>query len=260
MVADAPHTECDAEERVVVTSTSATLGRPPLGDRIVALAEVVLCSGFPTQLGLILALNVIGTVPTVDAGVLSLAYIVILSLLDTAILLLLIWALLRARDERPWTILVGVRKPWIEATLGLALVPVALLITAVAFTIMLRVAPGLHNITKNPLEALLQSPLAAVWFAVVAVVAGGLREEVQRAFILHRFEQYLGGAMVGLVVFSVAFGLGHLIQGQDAAIATGLLGAFWGIVYLRRRSIVAPVFCHALFNLTEVVIAYNAAG
>jgi membrane protease YdiL (CAAX protease family) len=95
---------------------------------------------------------------------------------------------------------------------------------------------------------------------VVAVVAGGLREEVQRAFILHRFEQYLGGAMVGLVVFSVAFGLGHLIQGQDAAIATGLLGAFWGIVYLKRRSIVAPVICHALFNLTEVVIAYNTAS
>jgi membrane protease YdiL (CAAX protease family) len=83
---------------------------------------------------------------------------------------------------------------------------------------------------------------------------------VQRAFIRHRFEQYLGGAMTGLVIFSVVFGLGHLIQGRDAAIATGLLGAFWGIVYLRRRSIVAPVFCHALFNLTEVVIAYNAAG
>ena len=57
------------------------------------------------------------------------------------------------------------------------------------------------------------------------MVAGGLREEVQRAFILHRFERHLGGAAIGLVVFSVAFGLGHLVQGRDAAVITGLLGA-----------------------------------
>ena len=109
---------------------------------------------------------------------------------------------------------------------------------------------------ENPLEALIQSPAAAVWFGVVAVVAG-LREEVQRAFILRRFEQHLGGAVIGLVVFSVAFGRGHLRQGWDAVVAIGLLGAFWGIVYLTRRSVVAPIVCHAIFNLTEILIAYR---
>lgn len=71
--------------------------------------------------------------------------------------------------------------------------------------------------------------------------------------MLHRFEQHLGGATVGLVLFSTAFGLGHALQGWEASILTGLLGAFWGGVYLWRRSIVAPAVCHAAFNLVEVI-------
>ena len=43
------------------------------------------------------------------------------------------------------------------------------------------------------------------------------------------------------------------MQGADAAIATGLLGVFWGIVYLRRRSVVAPMVSHSGFNLLELV-------
>ena len=231
-----------------------------LGDRFVALGEVTLCSGFPTQLGVILVLNLIGAASVDAAGRLSLRYIVWLSLADAVLVLLLVWLLMRARGERPVTTFVGTRPSGGEVLLGMALVPVALLVAAVAFGVMLRIAPGLHNVPENPLEALIRSPAAAVWLSVVAVIAGGLREEVQRAFILRRFEQHLGGSVAGLVIFSVAFGLGHLVQGRDAAVVTALLGAFWGAVYLTRRSVVAPMVCHAIFNLTQVVIAYHARG
>jgi membrane protease YdiL (CAAX protease family) len=91
---------------------------------------------------------------------------------------------------------------------------------------------------------------------LVAVVAGGLREELQRAFLLHRFRSDLGGAVNGLILTSVAFGLGHLLQGWDAVIVTGLLGAFWGGLYLARRSITAGVVSHGLTNAAQVMIAY----
>ena len=71
-----------------------------------------------------------------------------------------------------------------------------------------------------------------VVLAVVGLLAGGIREEVQRAFILHRFEQHLGGAVAGLVCFSLLFGVGHALQGWPAVVTTTLLGAFWGLVYL----------------------------
>ena len=100
---------------------------------------------------------------------------------------------------------------------------------------------------------LLQRPVDAWLFALVSVVAGGLREEIQRAFLLQRFDVWLGGGTVGIVVTSVAFGVGHLIQGVDAAVATGLLGAFWGALYLRRRSAVASMVSHAGFDLFQIV-------
>ena len=64
-----------------------------------------------------------------------------------------------------------------------------------------------------------------------------------------------------MVVLSVAFGLGHALQGWDAAIATGTLGAFWAIVYLRRRSSIAPIISHAGFNSIEVLrVAMGGGG
>jgi len=112
--------------------------------------------------------------------------------------------------------------------------------------------PWLRNLPKNPFEGLIRTPTDALMFGVVAVVGGGLREEVQRAFILHRFDQHLGGGWVGLAISSVAFGLGHVIQGRDVAVTTAVLGAFWGFVYLRRRSVAATVVSHSGFNAAEI--------
>ena len=249
----------EPDARMLVVEEPGTTAPAPtsLGDRLVAIGEVTLCSGFPTQLGLIVLFTLAGAAPLTAAGQLSLPYLVVLELADAALVLLLVWLLLRAHAERPVAAFFGTRRFGGEVLLGIGLVPAALLLVAVTFSIMVRVAPWLHNVPENPLEALIRSPADAVWFGVVAVVAGGLREEVQRAFILRRFEQHLGGGVIGLVIFSVAFGLGHVVQGWDAVVATGLLGAFWGTVYLTRRSVVAPIVCHAIFNLIEILIAYR---
>ena len=89
-------------------------------------------------------------------------------------------------------------------------------------------------------------------FIVVVIVAGGVREELQRAFILHRFEQRLGGIHLGLVLFTIAFGALHADQGIDVSIAVGLLGLIWGLIYIRRRSAVLPIVNHAGFNALQV--------
>jgi membrane protease YdiL (CAAX protease family) len=125
---------------------------------------------------------------------------------------------------------------------------VVFVVTALAIT---RWAPSL--ITPNPLATIATTRGEFIVLAVAAMIAGGVREEIQRAFILHRCEQRLGGALVGLIGFGILFGIGHLLQGWSAVIITGLLGTLWGVVYLMRRSIVAPMVSHAAFNLIEVI-------
>jgi membrane protease YdiL (CAAX protease family) len=49
------------------------------------------------------------------------------------------------------------------------------------------------------------------------------------------------------------------VQGRDIAIVTAALGALWGAMWLRRRSIAAAAVCHALFNLGQVAAGWAAS-
>jgi membrane protease YdiL (CAAX protease family) len=227
--------------------------KPPLLGRIVALFEVLLCSDYFTQFAVGATLVSFGIRPKTPSGALSLRYVVLLSLIDTPLLIGLICLFIRTHNERIRDVLLGPRKVLGELRLGLVLIVAALVVAIASVVVISLFVPTLHNLETNPLQSLLQRPRDVWIFAVVVVIAGGVREEIQRAFILHRFDVWLGGPIVGLVVSSVAFGFGHLLQGNDVAVATGVLGVFWGIVYLRRRSCVAPAVSHAGFDLVEVL-------
>ena len=62
---------------------------------------------------------------------------------------------------------------------------------------------------RNPLMEAIRTPSDLALFLVAAVLAGGIKEELQRAFILTRFRDHLGGAGLGLILWSSAFGAGH---------------------------------------------------
>lgn len=222
-------------------------------ERAAAAVEVALCSGFPTQLIIITVLTTFGMKPFAANGQLSPSFVFSLTLLDTLALVGLIFFFLRAHRESPREVFFAARPHRRELLFGLALIPASFILVIGVLLLLQFVVPGLRNVPHNPLQDLADTRGNTILFAVVVMIAGGLREEVQRAFVLRRFEQYLGGGALGLVLFSVIFGLGHLPQGHDVAIATAILGAFWGAVYLRRRSILAPMVSHAGFNLAQVV-------
>lgn len=221
--------------------------------RASAIVEILLCSGIPSQLALAYMFALAGFSPHVG-GRLSLAYIASLLLLDATVLIALIFWLLRRRGEQPRDVFLGIRPVGHEIKLGAGLTFVVFALAVVVLSTARLMFPSLHNVKENPLQDLIQSPGQAFILAIVATVSGGLREEIQRAFILHRFEQYLGGAYVGLILYSLVFGLGHSLQGWDAVVATALLGAFWGAIYIARRSIVASVVSHSGFNAAEIFV------
>lgn len=223
---------------------------PMLQRRFLALGEVLLCSGVPTQLVIGSLLAAAGYSPEIS----SLPFVLTLTLADTVVLIVLMVAFMRAHGESATALWVGTRAPMREALAGIALIPLLLLMVIVLLNGLHLLVPSLHNVPANPLEQLAAGTSAqAAIFGLVAVIGGGVREELQRAFILHRFEQYLGGADVGVIVSSVAFGYFHLVQGKDAAIAAGALGFVWAIVFVRRRSTIAPIVSHAGFDSLQIL-------
>jgi membrane protease YdiL (CAAX protease family) len=234
--------------------TTPNDGQTAAQRRLVAIAEIILCSSVPTQLALGYLLTLGGWSPTTASGALSLPYVLTLSLADTLLLIVLMVVLMHAHGEDATSLWIGERSIRREVLLGIGLIPIVFLFVVILLNALRLLFPGLHNVPTNPLEALAgDTAEEAAMFGLLAIVAGGIREELQRAFLLHRFEQHLGGAKVGVIVLSTAFGLGHYVQGWDAVITTGALGAIWAILFLDRRSSVAPVVSHAGFNSLEIL-------
>lgn len=218
-----------------------------------AVAEIILCSSVPTQLVIGAVMRLGGMLPVDGDGRLSFPFVLVLSIADTVLLIGLMVGLTRAHGETASELWLGHRPVLREVVTGVLLVPLVFVLVVMLLNLLRIVAPGLHNVPTNPLEELASTPGQAVLFGIVAIVAGGIREELQRAFLLRRFERHLGGPVVGVVVLSLGFGLGHVMQGWDAVITTGALGAFWAVVYVRRRSAIAPLVSHAGFNSLEVL-------
>jgi membrane protease YdiL (CAAX protease family) len=233
-------------------------GAPPLS-RTRAVGEAVLCSSYPTQVLAAVVLAAAGLRAQQPDGALNPTVVIALSIVDATLVVALIVLFLRRRGESLGALLLGTRGVWPEASLGLALVvPVTLGVALVVLAVR-SAWPSLHDVDVNPMTALVRDPRLAAVFAIVVVFAGGVREEIQRAFQLHRLTPAVVGPGTALVITSLVFGLGHTVQGRDVAVATAALGALWGGLWLRRRSIVAAAVCHALFNLGQVAAGWAAA-
>ena len=234
--------------------------------------EILLCSGYPTQIVLGQLLILAGLPPALPDGSLdwygwgfpgfrtpafhlSSTFVFVLSVADTVLLLSLIVFLLVRRGERPLEVFFGSRPLLPEIGAGILSVPFVITVMIAFMLTIQRFVPRLHNVPNNPLEGFIGAGASLWMFLVVVIVAGGIREELQRAFLLHRFRGDLGQPWLGLFITSLSFGMGHTLQGLDAAIITGTLGAIWGTMYLTRRSALAGMVSHSLFNSGELLRA-----
>jgi uncharacterized protein len=242
--------EAGAPVDAALPDPAATLDRRPAWPTWV---EILLCSGYPTQIIISYALIAAGIRPTTPAGTLSGLFVFALSLIDTAALLSLIVLFIWRRGERTRDVFFGRTQPAREIAVGVLSLPMVIVVVVALTLVVRQFVPSLHNVPDNPLEGLLAGQ-ASVWmFLFVVIVAGGVREELQRAFLLQRFRDHLGRPWLGLMITSLAFGMGHTLQGLDAALITGTLGAFWGFMYLSRGGALAPMVSHSLFNCGELL-------
>lgn len=96
----------------------------------------------------------------------------------------------------------------------------------------------------------------SLWIPVLLIAV--FVEEFQRIFVLTRFEKWFGkyGLYIALLLTSVTFGIGHLYQGVNPAIGTGLGGLIYALVYLRKRLAWEAIISHAVFNILSVIGGY----
>ena len=88
----------------------------------------------------------------------------------------------------------------------------------------------------------------AAELAVALVVAATFEEIAFRGFLLPRLRVVLGGWGPALFASAAIFAVGHLYEGTLGAVQAGLLGVFFGLAFLWRGRLEAPIVAHACFN------------
>ncbi len=223
-------------------------------DRAQALFEVILLSGFVTSLLAALPFSVAGR--STRASLLTDVRMITGFLLFEAVLALaLLMLVLRAHGETLKDFGLSLKSWRFDALLGLATVPLLFSLNLIVSVIFQVFFPR-SVLEHNPLTGLIHTPKDLGLFVFAALVAGGIKEELQRAFILRRFQSHLGGAGIGLVLWSVVFGVGHYIQGAQGVVAAGLFGLIFGFVYLWRGSLIAPMMAHGAYDTIALLGAW----
>ncbi|HEY2933828.1 MAG TPA: type II CAAX endopeptidase family protein [Acidobacteriota bacterium] len=226
-----------------------------MADRLRAAAEIALATDLPGTLLLQIGLLALGF-KSQDL-MHSSRWLVVFVLCNSFLVLGMIALLLKARNES-WRVLFGTPRSWRhEVAVALLLVPALFLATIMVAVFFRQFLPQM--VTKeNRLLALIQTPADVAFFLLVSIVAGGIKEEVQRAFVLRRFEKYLGGIFLGLAVWSVYFGIGHApMQGFDNAVGAGVLGLIFGLIYIWRQNLITPIVLHAVYDATVIIVYWR---
>jgi uncharacterized protein len=175
----------------------------------------------------------------------------------TAVVVGVVWPLLRANGERLANLGFGwhaLRRAWLAGLLFA--VGIFVLMNVLLGSVLAALFGGRG--TSPALVALFSDPREAPMWVFCAVVGGGFNEELVRAFVLTRFERAFGtrGLVLAVVVDGVEFGMGHLYQGIPSAVVSGLTGLLFALIFLRRRRVVEAMMAHAGFDLIGVAAAY----
>ncbi len=226
---------------------------PSVADRAWAFMEVLLVWLSGT---LLLAPLIFWAGMTQDRILSDVRILFVFLISEAALTLAVLYLLLRIRGEG-WDLLASRPADRNDIKAGLVFVPILVLTVIVSGLLFQWFLPEWVTL-ENPILNLLTNPLGLVLMILSSILVGGVKEELQRAFVLVRFERYLGGSLVGLVLWSVVFGLGHVTQGADNAVRAGLLGLILGLLFLRRRNPLGPVIGHATYNVLVVLFAWFA--
>jgi len=138
-----------------------------------------------------------------------------------------------------------------EIALGAALY-VPMLFVLLCVQIVLR-AFGVGSISLP--EAMLPRSSSELVLATALVAVVAFAEEVVfRGYLLLRLRELIGNTPAAVACMTLVFASGHLYEGVAGVVGVTVLGLVFALVYLWRRSLVAPIVLHFLQDFFGLVV------
>lgn len=140
-----------------------------------------------------------------------------------------------------------------EVVLGLGLFVVLFLVSGIVeqvFRAMGLSAPS----TPTPRFLTATGGWEFVLASVLVVVVAVAEETIFRGYLMLRFTQIGGNRAAAVLLSSVVFALGHGYEGTAGVATVGVMGLVFALVYVWRKSLVAPIVMHCVQDFVGIVV------
>jgi membrane protease YdiL (CAAX protease family) len=93
-------------------------------------------------------------------------------------------------------------------------------------------------------------------FSLVSLTAGICEEIIYRGFVVFLFHVIFPDIPIALIIIipSVLFGIGHLYQGLQGVISTGIIGALFMCLFLVTDSLILVMFLHFILDFSSTFL------
>jgi membrane protease YdiL (CAAX protease family) len=107
-----------------------------------------------------------------------------------------------------------------------------------------------------PLPAFLSpsGPVQVLLAFILVVVVAIAEETIFRGYLLLRFKAVTERTSAAVILSAIIFSLGHGYEGSAGVVTVGVMGIIFALVYLWRRSLVAPITMHFLQDFLGIVL------
>jgi membrane protease YdiL (CAAX protease family) len=89
---------------------------------------------------------------------------------------------------------------------------------------------------------------------VLVVVVAIAEETIFRGYLILRFRGLAASPVVAILLSAFVFSLGHGYEGTAGVVTVGTMGAVFAIIYVWRKSLVAPMVMHFLQDFIGIVL------
>jgi membrane protease YdiL (CAAX protease family) len=188
----------------------------------------------------------------VKQGSLNFVLVAIATILrDLALVSLILFFLWRNGEPINW---IGwtFKNSWKEIGLGIGLY-IPFFITAGFLERALQVT-GL-SVPSTPLPFMAAKGMGELWLAIGLVAVVAMAEEtIFRGYLILRLKAITASPAAAALLSAAIFSLGHGYEGSAGVVTVGVMGLVFALIYMWRKSLVAPIVMHFLQDFIGIVL------
>ena len=102
----------------------------------------------------------------------------------------------------------------------------------------------------------IQQIVATFMILIVAIS----EETIFRGYLILRLKSVTGSPFAAIVISSIIFSIGHGYEGMAGVIIVGIMGACFAVIYMWRKSLIAPITMHFMQDFIAIVLVSLTAN